>query len=104
MLAESEQLRQLQAAAQGRELRIRAVLEEIRPIRQRGGSSRLIGIGGSRIMVSLGACAFCKLSGGALEGIQALLVERLGEFVPSSRLLPQPRREIERGSGADLSR
>ncbi|MBR1163249.1 NifU family protein [Bradyrhizobium elkanii] len=81
MLAESEQLRQLQAAAQGRRPRIRTVLEEIRAILQRGGSSRLIGIGGSRIMASLGACAFCKLSSGVLEGIQAWLVERLGEFV-----------------------
>ncbi|MTV18257.1 MULTISPECIES: NifU family protein [Bradyrhizobium] len=81
MLAESEQLRRLQAVAQGRELRIRAVLEEIRPILQRGGSSRLIGIGGSRIMVSLGARALCELSSGVLEGIQAWLVERLGGFV-----------------------
>ncbi|VIO69301.1 NifU family protein [Bradyrhizobium ivorense] len=86
MLAESEQLKQLQAAANGREPRLRAVLEEIRPILQRGGSSRLITIAGSRIMVSLGACAFCKLSSGVLEGIQAWLVERLGEFVRFIRL------------------
>ncbi|QOZ23687.1 hypothetical protein [Bradyrhizobium sp. CCBAU 51753] len=86
MLAESEQLKQLQAAANGREPRLRAVLEEIQPIMQRGGSSRLITIGGGRIMVSLGACVFSDLSSGSLEGIQAWLVERLGEFVRFNRL------------------
>jgi Fe-S cluster biogenesis protein NfuA len=32
-----------------------------------------------------GACVFCKLASATLEGIQAHLVERLGEFV---RLIP----------------
>ncbi|MEY9298243.1 Fe-S cluster biogenesis protein NfuA [Bradyrhizobium elkanii] len=81
MLAESEQLRQLQAAVNGRKPRIRAVLEEIRPILQRGDGSRVIRIGGSRNVVSVGGSAFCELLSGSLEGIQARLVERLGEFV-----------------------
>lgn len=87
MLAEPEQLRQLSATATDRELRIRAIIEEIRPDLQRdGGDCQLIGIDGSRIMVSLiGACAFCKLSRVTLQGIQARLVDRLGEFV---RLIP----------------
>jgi Fe-S cluster biogenesis protein NfuA len=32
-----------------------------------------------------GACVFCKLSSATLEGIQARVVERLGELV---RLIP----------------
>ncbi|MBT1517204.1 NifU family protein [Bradyrhizobium sp. SRL28] len=51
-----------------------------------GGDCQLVGIEGSKIMVKLtGACIFCKLSSATLEGIQARLVERLGEFV---RLIP----------------
>jgi Fe-S cluster biogenesis protein NfuA len=39
-------------------------------------------------MVKLtGACVLCKLSSATLEGIQARLVEKLGEFV---RLIPVP--------------
>jgi Fe-S cluster biogenesis protein NfuA len=37
-------------------------------------------------MVKLtGACVFCKLSSATLEGIQARIVEKLGEFM---RLVP----------------
>ncbi|MDE5458354.1 hypothetical protein GWE18_37320 [Bradyrhizobium sp. CSA112] len=51
-----------------------------------GGDCQLVGIEGSKIMVKLtGACVFCKLSSATLEGIQARLVERLGDFV---RLIP----------------
>ena len=66
---------------------IKAVIEEIRPNLQRdGGDCQLIEIDGNKIMVKLtGACVFCKLSGATLEGIQARIVERLGEFV---RLIP----------------
>ncbi|MGY4315214.1 NifU family protein [Bradyrhizobium sp. JR3.5] len=87
MLAETEQLRQSSATATERELRIRSVIEEIRPDLQRdGGDCQLIGIDGSKVMVGLtGACTFCKLSRLTLEGIQARLVERLGEFI---RLIP----------------
>jgi len=46
----------------------------------------LIEIDGNKIMVKLtGACVFCKLSSATLEGIQAKVVERLGELV---RIIP----------------
>ncbi|TCT07860.1 NifU family protein [Aquabacter spiritensis] len=66
---------------------IKAVIEEIRPnLKRDGGDCELIGIEGSRVMVKLtGACVFCKLSSATLEGIQARLVEKLGELV---RLIP----------------
>jgi Fe-S cluster biogenesis protein NfuA len=88
MLVESEHLKQQPAGeADERERIIRAVIEEIRPNLQRdGGDCQLIEIDGSRIMVKLtGACVFCKLAGTTLEGIQARLVEKLGELV---RLIP----------------
>ncbi|MGY4157749.1 Fe-S cluster biogenesis protein NfuA [Bradyrhizobium sp. USDA 4461] len=85
MPTESEQLRQLPAAMSGRELPIRGVIEDFRPTPQRGGDSRLNRIDHSRIVVSRGACAFCKLSREALDDIQAWLVNRICEFV---RLIP----------------
>ncbi|ANW03185.1 NifU family protein [Bradyrhizobium icense] len=87
MLVEPEQLKQPPVIETNREQLIRAVIEEIRPNLQRdGGDCQLVGIEGSKIMVKLtGACVFCKLSSATLEGIQARLVERLGEFV---RLIP----------------
>ncbi|NOJ41520.1 NifU family protein [Bradyrhizobium australiense] len=87
MLLEPEQLKQSPVIAADREQLIRAVIEEIRPNLQRdGGDCQLVGIEGSKIMVKLtGACVFCRLSSATLEGIQARLVERLGEFV---RLIP----------------
>jgi Fe-S cluster biogenesis protein NfuA len=87
MLIESEHSKQLPAADTDRVAIINAVIEEIRPNLQRdGGDCQLIEIDGNKIMVKLtGACVFCKLSSATLEGIQARLVERLGEFV---RLIP----------------
>jgi Fe-S cluster biogenesis protein NfuA len=87
MLIESEHSKQLPAADIDRVAIIKAVIEEIRPNLQRdGGDCQLIEIAGNKIMVKLtGACVFCKLSSATLEGIQARLVERLGEFV---RLIP----------------
>ncbi|XSC42815.1 NifU family protein [Bradyrhizobium sp. RDT10] len=87
MLVEPEQLKQPPVIETDREQLIRAVIEEIRPNLQRdGGDCQLVGIEGSKIMVKLtGACVFCKLSSATLEGIQARLLERLGEFV---RLIP----------------
>ncbi|OCK53893.1 NifU family protein [Bradyrhizobium sp. LMTR 3] len=87
MLVEPERLKQSLVIETDREQLIRAVIEEIRPNLQRdGGDCQLVGIEGSKIMVKLtGACVFCKLSSATLEGIQARLVERLGEFV---RLIP----------------
>ena len=87
MLVESEHLKQAPAVDTDREQIIRAVIDEIRPNLQRdGGDCQLIEIDGSKIMVKLtGACVFCKLSSATLEGIQARLIEKLGEFV---RLIP----------------
>ncbi len=88
MLVESEHLEQTPAAEPGdRERVIRAVLDEIRPnLKRDGGDCELLEIDGNKIMVRLtGACVFCKLASATLEGIQARLIERLGEFV---RLIP----------------
>lgn len=66
---------------------IKAVIEEIRPnLCRDGGDCELVEVDGSKIMVRLtGACVFCRLSSATLEGIQARLIEKLGEFV---RLIP----------------
>jgi Fe-S cluster biogenesis protein NfuA len=87
MLLETECLKPSPAPDTDRAQIIRAVIEEIRPNLQRdGGDCELIEIDGNKVMVKLkGACMFCKLSSATLEGIQARMVERLGEFV---RLIP----------------
>jgi Fe-S cluster biogenesis protein NfuA len=88
MLVETEHQKQLPATEPSdRERIVRAVLDEIRPnLKRDGGDCELIEIDGNKIMVRLtGACVFCKLASATLEGIQARLVERLGEFV---RLIP----------------
>jgi Fe-S cluster biogenesis protein NfuA len=88
MLVESEQLKQAPVVEPSeRERIIRAVLDEVRPnLKRDGGDCELIEIDGNKIMVRLaGACVFCKLASATLEGIQARLIERLGEFV---RLIP----------------
>ena len=87
MLVEPEQSRPSLTREAQREDIIKAVIEEIRPnLRRDGGDCQLIAIDGNKVMVKLtGACVFCKLSGATLEGIQARIVERLGELV---RLIP----------------
>lgn len=87
MLAETRHPNQLPAAEVDRELVIRGVIEEIRPnLKRDGGDCQLVAIEGTKIMVKLtGACVLCKLSAATLEGIQAQLIEKLGEFV---RLIP----------------
>jgi Fe-S cluster biogenesis protein NfuA len=87
MLVESEVSKQLPSVDNERTAIIKAVIEEIRPNLQRdGGDCQLIEIDGNKIMVKLtGACVFCKLSSATLEGIQAKVVERLGELV---RIIP----------------
>lgn len=85
-----EKAEQLETASSPeREQIIRAVIDEIRPnLRRDGGDCELIEICGNKIMVRLtGACVLCKLSSATLEGIQAKLIEKLGEFV---RLIPVP--------------
>ncbi len=87
MLAESEPLKQCPPEQSERTRIIKEVIEEVRPnLKRDGGDCQLVEIDGNKIMVKLtGACVFCKLSGATLEGIQARLVEKLGEFV---RLIP----------------
>lgn len=87
MLVEPEQSKQAVAADAQRAEIIKAVIEEIRPnLRRDGGDCELIEICGNKVMVKLtGACVFCKLSSATLEGIQARIVEKLGELV---RLIP----------------
>ncbi|RTL48735.1 MAG: hypothetical protein EKK40_17020 [Bradyrhizobiaceae bacterium] len=88
MLVESEHLKQTPVTEPSdRERIIRAVLDEVRPnLKRDGGDCELLEIDGNKIMVRLtGACVFCKLASATLEGIQARLIERLGEFV---RLIP----------------
>ena len=88
MLVEAEHQNPLPAAEPNeRERVVRAVLDEIRTnLKRDGGDCELLEIDGNKIMVRLtGACVFCKLASATLEGIQARLIERLGEFV---RLIP----------------
>jgi len=87
MLTETEHLKQPAKSEDERIAVIKAVIEEIRPnLRRDGGDCELVEVSGNKVMVKLtGACVFCKLSSATLEGIQARLVERLGEFV---RLIP----------------
>lgn len=87
MLVESEVTKQAPSADTERAQIIRAVIEEIRPnLKRDGGDCELLEIDGNKIMVRLtGACVFCKLSSATLEGIQARVVERLGELV---RIIP----------------
>lgn len=85
MLQETEAAPAKQTAE--KEQLIRSVIDEIRPnLRRDGGDCELVEVCGNKVMVRLtGACVFCKLSSATLEGIQARIVERLGEFV---RLVP----------------
>ncbi|HUB63905.1 MAG TPA: NifU family protein [Methylocella sp.] len=87
MLAESGQASNAAIADAERFQLIKDVIEEIRPnLRRDGGDCELVEVCGNKIMVRLtGACVLCKLSSATLEGIQARVVEKLGEFV---RLVP----------------
>ena len=87
MLVESELPRPSAKPETERAQIIRAVIDEIRPnLRRDGGDCELIEVDGNKVVVKLtGACIFCKLSSATLEGIQARIVERLGELV---RLIP----------------
>lgn len=87
MLVESQGIVEAPAQMSERERIIRAVIEEVRPnLKRDGGDCELVEIDGNKIMVKLaGACVFCKLASATLEGIQARMIEKLGEFV---RLVP----------------
>ncbi|CCE11117.1 putative nifU protein (C-terminal fragment) [Bradyrhizobium sp. STM 3843] len=87
MLVESQGITEAPAPMSERERIIRAVIEEVRPnLKRDGGDCELVEIDGNKVMVKLaGACIFCKLASATLEGIQARMIEKLGEFV---RLVP----------------
>ena len=87
MLVETQGIVEAPAQMSERERIIRAVIEEVRPNLKRDcGDCELVEIDGNKIMVKLaGACIFCKLASATLEGIQARMIEKLGEFV---RLVP----------------
>jgi Fe-S cluster biogenesis protein NfuA len=87
MLVETDVIETATDAPSRRAALIQAAIDEIRPNLQRdGGDCELLEIDGNKVMVRLtGACVFCKLSSATLEGIQARIVEKLGEFV---RLIP----------------
>jgi Fe-S cluster biogenesis protein NfuA len=87
MLLESEHSKEAESPREDRVAIIKAVIDEIRPnLRRDNGDCELIEVDGNKVMVKLtGACVFCKLSSATLEGIQARIVERLGELV---RLIP----------------
>ena len=87
MLAETGVAPKSLSADDARAEIIRAAIEEIRPnLKRDGGDCVLVGIEGNKVMVKLtGACVFCKLASATIEGIQAKIVERLGELV---RLIP----------------
>jgi len=77
------------SAEQERIRLVREVIEEIRPnLKRDGGDCEFVSLDGNKINVRLtGACVFCKLASATLEGIQARMVEKLGEFV---RVIPVP--------------
>ena len=87
MLVETQGIVEAPAQMSERERIIRAVIEEVHPnLKRDGGDCELVEIDGNKIMVKLaGACIFCKLASATLEGIQARMIEKLGEFV---RLVP----------------
>jgi Fe-S cluster biogenesis protein NfuA len=89
MQVESAQLTAVATPEDKRLEMIKSVIEEVRPnLRRDGGDCELVSVEGSKISVKLtGACVLCKLSSATLEGIQAKLIEKLGEFV---RLVPVP--------------
>jgi len=69
--------------------RIETILESIRPQLQRDhGDIELVDVDGKTIYVNMiGACSGCQMEAVTLQGIQAKLIEDLGEFVkvvPSS--------------------
>ncbi len=63
--------------------RIETVLESIRPQLQRDhGDIELVDVDGKTVYVNMiGACAGCQMEAQTLQGIQAKLVEELGELV-----------------------
>ncbi len=63
--------------------RIEMILESIRPQLQRDhGDIELVDVDGKTIYVNMiGACSGCQMEAQTLQGIQARLIEDLGEFV-----------------------
>lgn len=67
--------------------RIEEVVESIRPMLQRDhGDIEIVEVDGKNVYVNLqGACQGCMMEQATLSGIQAQLIDALGEFV---QLLP----------------
>ena len=63
--------------------RIEAVLESVRPqLRRDHGDIELVDVDGKTVYVSMtGACAGCQMEALTLQGIQAKLMEELGELI-----------------------
>jgi Fe-S cluster biogenesis protein NfuA len=104
MLSEVETTAPTPASHPDRTAVIAAVIEEIRPrLRRDGGDCQLVAVEGNRVLVKLsGACVLCRLSSTTLEGIQARVVERLGELVrlvPVAGATPGHRSEASGGRG-----
>lgn len=90
VVAEAETATSAPASSESERIRtIRAVIDEIRPnLKRDGGDCELLSVEGNKIHVKMtGACVFCKLASATVEGIQAKLIETLGEFV---RVVPAP--------------
>ena len=88
MLAQSEAVNEPNTETDARRIQlIKEAIEEIRPnLRRDGGDCEFIALEGNKVMVRLtGACVFCKLASATMEGIQARIVEKLGQLV---RLVP----------------
>jgi NifU-like protein len=87
-LQEPASLREPAAAAPASKLstlqRIRLIeqaIEELRPyLKQDGGDCELVDIDGNKVMVKLtGACVGCQAASVTLQGVQAKLMEKVGE-------------------------
>ncbi len=72
--------------------RIEETLEQLRPRLQADhGDVELVDVDGNTVYVNLtGACTGCQMAGMTLQGIQAQLVEALGELV---RVVPAGARQ-----------
>jgi Fe-S cluster biogenesis protein NfuA len=87
MTGDTQQLTQTVSGQDAKIAIIKEVIDEIRPnLIRDGGDCQFVSMDGNKVVVKLtGACVMCKLSSATLEGIQAKVIEKLGEFV---RLVP----------------
>jgi len=76
---------------------IERALEEIRPrLQADGGDCQLVSVEGKVVTVRLtGACVGCVLSGATINGVQALLMEKLGFPIRVALANPGPSRPVQ---------